>query len=174
VPTSNGQVTSRDIRQKAVKTIHVVDGSITTPKIPDLAITFPDKIDDPIWSTAFGDRLFSNETIDTTPTSYGSLSVDIPSWVDQIAVFALGHFQLTNTSGGDVLMSMGIEIDGEVQGGHSHEAVNNQTQVMSDARIANLIGVAGSSITVDMEVSISTGTNSSNGATINGIIVGTR
>lgn len=175
MPTSNGQISGRDIRQDTLRTVHMKDLIVTTPKIDDLAVTFPDKIDDPIWSTAITGGLFQNATITTTLTVFGeTLTVDVPAWVDQVSIFALGIFQLTNTSGGDVLMTAGVEIAGEVQQGRSHEAVNNQTQVMSTARVANLIGVAGSSITVQMACQISTGTNTTNNGGIYGMAVGSR
>jgi hypothetical protein len=144
-------------------------------KILDQAVTFPDKIDEPLWTYAFAGGDFTDETVTTTPTVFGNaLLLDVPSWVNQISVFTVGLFQLTNTSGADVLMVSGVEIDGEVQHAQSHEAVNNQTQVMTCARVANLIGVAGSSITVQMECSISTGTNTANKGEVNGIVVGSR
>lgn len=175
MPDVHGNITAGDLAQGLVQEFHLRDEAVTTGKIPDLAVTFPDKIDDPIWVTTASGGDFNNETITTTPTVFGqSFSIAVPAWVDQVSVLAIGHFQLTNTSGGDVLMSCGVEIDGEVTGGFSHEAVNNQTQVMAVSRSADLIGLAGSSFTVQMECSISTGTNTSNVGRVRALVIGTR
>lgn len=175
MPTSNGQVTSRDIRQNAVKTLHLLDEAVTTAKIPDLAVTFPDKIDSPIWSAAFGALLFHNVSLTTTPTVFGSVDIDIPAWVDQVAIFAVGVFQITNTSGAEVSVFPGIEIDGDVVGGQTHEIPDSSTKTVGPILdTQNSAGVAGSTITVSMEVFLSTGTNSANFGRIAGIAVGTR
>lgn len=174
MPTSNGQITSRDIRQEAIKTLHIVDNAVATAKIPDQAVTFPDKIDDPIWSTTFGTFSAANETITTTRTIFISETVDVPAWVDQLSVFVAGTLQLTNTSGGDVLMQVASFVDGAGGGGVNHEAVNNQTQTTTDFTVVNVAGVAGSSILVELEASVSTGTNTDNRMYIYGIAVGTR
>lgn len=173
-PTSNGQFTARDIRKQSIDTLHLRPGAVVTDTIEDLAVTFPDKLDDPTWSTTFGGLLFHNETVTTTPTSFGTLLVDVPAWVNAVSVFAHGYFQLSNTSGSTVLMSAGVEIAGEVEGGNSQSCANNETEVMNFFRVANLIGLAGSSFFVDAEVSISSGTNASNHASIAGIVVGHR
>ena len=123
---------------------------------------------------SFFSSVFTNVTVTTTRTTFGDLTVAIPSWVDQISVFAIGNFQLTNTSGGDVLMTAAVEIDGQVVDEDNHEAVDNQTQVLTNFAVLNAGGVAGSSISIDLRVVISTGTNTSNRATVGGIIVGTR
>jgi len=174
MPTSNGQVGRFDIRQDAVHTIHVVDDAIETAKIPDMAVTFPDKIDDPIWSTTFQGRAFTNESLDTTFQTFDDITFDVPSWVDSVSVLAIGRFQITNTSGSDYTVYPGIEIEGEVQGGVTQFVANNTTEAMMMSRVDNLIGVAGSTLSVTMEVALSAGSNSANFGIINGIVVGTR
>lgn len=176
VPTSNGQVTGRDLRQKLLRSNHFpTDPVVETDFIQDLAVTFPDKIDAPIWSHAFGTHAaFSNESLSTTFQTFKDLTVDVPAWVDQVAVFAVGRFQITNTSGAEVAVYPGIEIDGEVQGGVTFEVPDSSTKSMMMFRVSNLSGVAGASFTITMEVALSTGTNSANFGLIGGIAVGGR
>jgi len=174
MPTSNGQVGRYDIRREAVHTDHIVDEAVVTAKIPDLAVTFPDKIDDPVWSTTFQGRAFTNESLDTTFQTFTDITFDVPSWVDNVSVFAMGRFQITNTSGSDYTVYPGIEIEGEVRGGVSQFVPNNSTQSMMMSRVDDLIGVAGSTLAVTMEVALSAGSNSANFGIINGIVVGTR
>ena len=174
MPTSNGQVGRYDIRREAVHTDHIVDEAVATAKIPDLAVTFPDKIDDPIWVYSDSASLFVNATITTTESSFGDLSFDVPAWVDAVTITAIGHFQLSNNSGGTINMQAVVEIDEDSVGAYSHSVTNNQTQLMTPTRVRSLIGVAGSTITCSLVVSVNSGSNTSNVGRMRVIVVGTR
>lgn len=172
MPTSNGQITSRDLRKGLLASSHFPsDPLVETGFIQDLAVTFPDKIDDPIWVTTFGTFTASNETITTTRTTFVSEVVDVPAWVDQVSVFLFGALQASTSS--TQLLNIATIVDGVGGGGTSHEA-QSQTQITFDVTVANLAGVAGSSITVELEAFVSSGTNASNQMYLYGFVVGQR
>jgi len=113
-------------------------------------------------------RRYASGLFDYTTT------VDVPAWVDVVSVFADPTFQLTNTSGSDILMSLSTFIDGGRFGFTSHEAVNNQTQSLTLSYGADLTGVAGSSVTVGMRVLIQGASNSDNHGILSGLMIGRR
>lgn len=174
MPTSNGQVGSRDIRQAAIKTVHIVDEAVTTPKIPDLAVTFPDKLDDPIWSTGFYESLWSNETLVDGVFSSWTTTLDVPAWIDSVTVIAIATAGIVNTSGSDNLLSISILIDGNRRSVGNHEAINNQSQIATIAYGADLSGVAGSSVSVGIEVLVQGANSTSNAGRISGVLIGRR
>ena len=178
MPTSNGQVSSRDIRQAAVKSLHIGDDNVTTPKIADLAVTFPDKIDDPFYTAVGESARFHNVALTTTLTEQAVLSFVIPAWVNQIFIFAISTAQMTNSSGGDqqIVVSTGFE------GTSSEDRGQRQNQTVPDNDVGSVVhvqtfataGVAGSTVTVEVLALVSPGTNSSNNGEVNAILVGTR
>lgn len=175
MPTSNGQVTARDIRQSSIKTLHIVDEAVATAKIPDLAVTFPDKIDDPFWVAVAESDLFHNVSLDTTPTVHATASFDVPAWVDQIFVFSAASAQMSNSSGGDQgLVVHTSYAGGERRGAEQQDIPNGDTGSVIHIQTFADTGVAGSTFTVELHVEVSTGTNSSNNGEINAIAIGTR
>lgn len=173
MPTSNGLITSRDIRQDAVKTVHILDDAIVTSKIPDLAVTFPDKIDDPTWVRAFFGVVFQNTTLTTSVQTY-SIVVDVPAWVDALSVLAIGALQMTNTSGSTVELIADVDIETASAGAWTVSIPNNSVGQLRPLSVTNVIGVAGSSITVSVDVRLSSGTNASNFGSVYGIAIGRR
>lgn len=175
MPTSNGQVTSRDLRQRSVKTLHIVDDNVTTPKIADLAVTFPDKIDDPIFSAVGESARFHNVSFTTTLTEWAALAFDLPAWVNQIFVFAVATGQMTNSSGGqqDLVIATGFE---------GVEPFDEQQTAVLDGDVGSIThvqtfatpGVAGATVTVEIWAKVTNSTNSSNNGEVNAILVGTR
>ncbi len=58
--------------------------------------------------------------------------------------------------------------------GSQAKALMDQTQTLTTTRVTNLAGVAGASITIQMECWLSTGTNTANKGHVNGVVVGSR
>lgn len=174
MPTSNGLVTSRDIRQGSVKTLHILDEAVTTPKIPDLAVTFPDKIDDPIWVSGFFEILFSNITLVATVEQQFETTIDVPAWVDSVTIFASGTFGVVNDSGGRVTMTAWILIDGDRVAAANATAEDTEWQLVTQSYGADLVGVAGSSVSVGLEVVTQSNDSTSNRGRISGIVIGRR
>ena len=173
IPTGRG-FKPFELTKGVVEEQHIKDEAVATAKIPDLAVTFPDKIDNPIWVTAFGTFTASNVSITTTETTQISETVDVPAWVDQVSVFLVGILQLTNTSGSNYDAIFATFADGVGGGGIQQNFPNNENTSMVDATVANLAGVAGSSITVEATSRLSSGTNSSNQHYVYGFAVGLR
>ena len=173
-PVSNGQVGRYDIRRGAVVETTIRDNAVATAKIPDLAVTFPDKIDDPFWNHAEYKTLAHNSTVTTTLGSLGALSFDVPAWVDSVTVFAVGNFQVSNSSGGTISAFARIEILDDVPGVYTTTVPNNQTAIIPIHRAASFVGVAGSTLEVDLSASVSTGSNSTNFGTLQISVIGTR
>ncbi len=179
MPTSNGQITARDIRQKAVKSLHIVDANIITSKIADLAVTFPDKIDDPFYVAVGESALFHNAALTTTFTEQASMSFSIPAWVDQIFVFAISTAQITNTSGADqqIVVSTGFEgttDEFNVGARQNHTVPDNDVGSVAHVQTFDAVGVAGSTFSVEVIAKVSPSTNSSNNGEVNAFLVGTR
>ena len=175
MPTSNGQITSRDIRQKAVKSLHIVDANVTTAKIADLAVTFPDKIDDPIYVAAFETAPNLGTTLNTsTFTEVLTDTVDVPAWVDAVSVLAIGMGTVSNTTGSDFQVDVAVLVDGSFNGLLRVEVPLGGRSLVSHIENANLTGVAGSSVTVSMEMRLVTGTNSTQVSSVWGMVVGQR
>jgi hypothetical protein len=174
MPTSNGQIGRYDIRRGAVDSTKIMDEAVTTAKIPDLAVTFPDKIDDPIWSSTFYSVAFHNASLTTTETTHGTATFDAPAWVDEVSVFAVATVQMTNSSGGSQTLIFDLDIATPAGGGLNLTVPDSSTLSGSLAQVASLIGVAGSTVTVSLQTWLNTGTNSANFGIIGGIVVGTR
>ena len=172
MPTSNGQVGSRDIRQKAIKQSHVFPAAIDTLELADLAVTV-DKANDPLFGFAGEGDPWSNETLTTTDQELSSLTVDIPTWVGRIFVTGIALFQLTNTSGSDVLMTVSCRVNDADNFRASHEAVNNQTQVVTHFEVVGL-SAPGSSVKISTYAKISTGTNTANQGRVWANVLGER
>ncbi len=178
MPTSNGQVTSRDIRKKAVKSLHIVDANIVTSKIADLAVTFPDKIDDPFYVAVGESARFHNVALTTTLTEQASMSFAIPAWVNQIFIFAISTAQMTNTSGSDqqIVVSTGFEGTSTADRGfrQNQTVPNNDVGSVTHVQTFATVGVAGSTFTVEVLALCSPSTNSSNNGEVNAFLLGTR
>ena len=176
MPTSNGQITARDIRQKAVKSLHILDANVTTPKIADLAVTFPDKIDDPFYVAVGASARFHNVALTSTVAEYASLAFAIPAWVDQIFILAISTAQITNSSGGqqDLVILTGFEGVGPPDDAQQTAVLDGDVGSITHVQTFATGGVAGSTFTVEIWAKVTTSTNSSNNGEVNAFLVGTR
>lgn len=174
MPTSNGLVTSRDIRQNSVKSIHILDEAVTTAKIPDLAITYPDKIDVPTWTYVFESEPGIDVSLSSTETEYASAVIDIPAWVNQVSVLATGIVAINNSSGGDLNVYASVRIDGSDDGNFRSTVINGDIGQVIHMEEGSLFGVAGSSITISLYSFLDSGTNAVNKGAIWGMAVGGR
>ena len=172
MPTSNGQVGSRDIRQNAVRQLHVFPAAIDTAELADLAASI-DKVEDPIFVFAGEGNGFRNVTVNTTFTELDSLTVTIPSFVGIIHVFAIAYFQLSNSSGSKTLMAVSCRVNDEDDGGHSHDVSNNETAVMTHTEAVS-ISTPGSTVKISNYPQIGAGTNTSNQGRTYAIVLGER
>jgi len=157
-----------------VKTLHIVDEAVTTAKLPDLAVTFPDKIDDPTWIEVQTTKVNSTFTLTTTRTTALTMTVTVPAWVDQVTVFGIGESQLTNTSGATSTMSTVLVVDGADSNGFTTAVENNQTHRQTGAVAHSIIGVAGSTFDVDLDAFVSAGSHSSHNHELRLMAVGSR
>ena len=175
MPDIHGNITAGDLAQGLVQGYHLRDEAVSTAKIPDLAVTFPDKIDDPIWVDVAYDLAMLNESLTTSVQTFDGPTLTIPAWVDQITVVVTGTFQMTNSSGGNQNAIMDVDVGGAESGGAvTFTIVNNATNNFSLTQVASLTGVAGSTLTTHMDAWLSTGTNSANFAVMSVLGIGTR
>ncbi len=175
MPDVHGNVTAGDLAQGLVQSYHLRDESVVTAKIPDLAVTFPDKVDDPIWVSGFQDTLFHNTSLSNGVRTSFNTTIDVPAWVDAVSVVATATFQIYNTSGIDNLLSVWVLVDGEKFGpGADHEAPTDSTGAVSMTFGADLVGVAGSSIMAGAGVWVQGADSTSNRAQVAGLVVGRR
>jgi hypothetical protein len=120
---SNGQISSRDIRQKAIHATHVRDSAILTAAIADVAVT-TEKLEDPPWS--FGQQApnVADLSLTTTYTEGASLTIDIPAWVGILTILAIGRLQATNNSGGTQRFLCSTRLNGLDSGASSINIVD--------------------------------------------------
>jgi hypothetical protein len=172
-PTSNGQVTSRDLRQQSIKTLHIVDEAVTTPKIPDLAITYPDKLEEPLHIQVFESEPGIDVGLTTTPQELTSVTVDIPAWVGQVFVLTQGFVESLNSGGGDHLLAASVRVNDEFDGAGFATVVGGdwgQAIHFEEAALA----APGSSIEVSIYGHISSGTSSNDFSGVWGLVLGQR
>jgi hypothetical protein len=174
MPVSNGQVGRYDIRREAVHSDHIIDDAVITAKIPDLAVTFPDKIDDPTWTLAWETEPWDGATIDTTQTEHTSATIDVPAWVDAVSILAIATLQASNVSGSTQNFTVYLQIDGSAQGGRTITVPNNSTGAVDDVEVRNLVGVAGSSFDIGVFAFSNGGSHTFNFGRAWGIAVGGR
>lgn len=170
---TDGDIAERlDLRPNSIKTVHVRDDAIATAKIPDLAVTFPDKIDNPSLATAF--EAAGSLLVTTTPTAF-STTIDVPAWADSAAVFAIAQLQVSNTTGAGFNAQVRCSVDGNpASGALSTTIQNNTTGSAIDFQRINLIGVAGSTITVSATCSINAGSPAESYVHVGGVAVFSR
>lgn len=180
MPTSNGQVGRYDIRREAIDATKIMDDAVVADKVKDLAITFPDKIDDPIWTFAKQGEFWNGAspnggTLDTTHTEFGQILIDIPAWIDQIAVHITADIQFTNDTGSSVaFLSIQAALNGQVYDTNQVTVPNTATASVYHTQVVDIAGVAGSSITVGAVCWISSGSSTNHNGNVRALIVGTR
>ncbi len=172
MPTSNGQVTARDIRQQAVRTLHLTDLNITEPKLNDLAVTV-DKNSAPTFVIAEESEGFHNITLTSTVLELSSFTVTIPSWVGIIHLFAIANLQLTNSSGSDVNGRVECRVNDEFDGQGTHTIITGDTGRLFHVEAVS-ISMPGSTVQISNYSGLSTGTNTSNNGRVYGVVLGER
>ena len=172
MPTSNGQVGSRDIRQKAVKRSHVFPAAIDTPELADMAATV-DKVENPIFVFAGESEPFTNPTLTTTHTEQTSLDVTIPSWVGVIHVFGVANVQMANSSGGDQSLNVSCRVNDEDDGARSMTTLNGDTGSLDHFEAVS-ISAPGSTVQISVYAWVQSGTNAANNGGVWAIVLGER
>ena len=172
MPTSNGQVGSRDIRQKAIKTSHVFPAAIDTTELADLAASV-DKVEDPIFVLAGESEPFINPTLTTTHTEQASMDVTIPSWVGLIHVFGVANVQMANSSGGDQNLNVSCRVNDEDDGARSMTTLNGDTGSLDHFESVS-ISTPGSTVQISVYAWVQSGTNAANNGTVWAIVLGER
>ncbi len=172
MPISNGQITSRDIRQKSIKTLHVVDEQITTPKLAALSVSI-EKVADPIFVFAGESEPFIDVSLTTTFQEWTSLTATIPSWVGLIHVFGVANCQITNSSGGDQSVNTSCRVNDEDDGARTRDIINGDLGGV-DHYEAVSISTPGSTVQISVYARVSSGTNSDNSGAVWAIVLGER
>ncbi len=172
MPTSNGQVGSRDIRQAAVQTFHLTDDLVTEPKLLDLSVSV-DKNNALTFVIAEESEGFHNITLTSTVLELSSFTVTIPSWVGVIHIFAIATLQLTNTSGSDVNGQVSCRVNDELDGTGDHTIINGDTGRLHHVEAVS-ISTPGSTVQVSNYAHVSSGTSTSNNGRVYGIVLGER
>ncbi len=172
MPTSNGQVTARDIRQQAVRTLHLTDLNVTEPKLADLSVTV-DKAAAPSFVFAGESPGFHNAALTTTAQELDSLTVNVPSWVGVIHVFGVANSQFTNSSGGNQQLNVSCRVNDEDDGARS-SSVANGFVLSHDHHEAVSISIPGSTVQISNYTWMGSGTNSSNNGHVYVVVLGER
>jgi len=162
MPISNGQVTARDIRQKAVKTLHLVDDNVTTAKLDDDAVTVAKSI--AVSSYAEDFDAAGNATIDTTETQHLTVDTDVPAWAT-IGLFFIDTSIQVTVGGSDLTIYFRTQLDddGVANGsGNANELPASGTRYTSAPDIKKRTVSPGSTITTGLWVWTPSGSNSSN------------
>ncbi len=160
MPTSNGQVTARDIRQKAVKSLHIFDANVTTSKIADLAVTLEKNAEVIDWEV--GENQAQNVTINTTFTAHASVDIDIPAWATVTAVSTASKLQATITSDTTFVYWTTIDSPGEPGGAWNEELAMTGIRHLDHTRYWEATVTPGSTVTVEFWIRTSSGSNTSN------------
>jgi len=127
MPTSNGQITARDIRQKAIETGHLIDENVTTDKLADLAVT--DTKNNTLIDFDAQTGFASNVTLNTTETQHVEVDVDVPAWAN-LALWVVDSSIQVSVGGSAVTMIYRIVVgdDGSLTGsGFARTLAANQT-----------------------------------------------
>lgn len=172
MPTSNGQITGRMIRQRAIAEENLADASVATAKLADTAVTVA-KTDEPVWVVAVEAEPFINPTLTTDWQELAWVDITIPSWVGQVTVFAIANVQVSNTSGSTVNVSVSCRIDDNDDGARTGSVANNETLSIDHVEAFSL-AAPGSTVQASVYARVNSGTNSSNNGTVWAIVIGTR
>ncbi len=172
MPISNGQVTSRDVRQNAIKQSHVFPAAIDTTELADLAATV-DKVDDPTFVFVAESEPFFNAALTTTFQELASLDVTIPSWVGLIHVFGIANALMNNSSGGNQGLLVSCRVNDEDDGSRRQDVVTGTVGTVDHVEAVS-ISTPGSTVQISTYVSLTTGTNSGNNGAVWAIVLGER
>lgn len=165
MPTSNGQITSRDIRQKAVKTLHIVDENVVEDKIADLAVTTA-KIEDYV-DLASSQDYVGGVGLTTSWQNTATATIDVPAWADQLTIY--GTYFTRIIAGSDQELYLAVQIDNANTPtglGAGGAADSGERETVYHPFSTQLSGVAGSTVSVYGFSRVSTGSTT---ADLNGI-----
>ena len=111
-----------------------------------------------------GEDAANNESLTTSFTTVNQVVLTIPSFATVVDVVAWARIQVLNTSGSgyDVINQVVLDVDGQDDAASArHTTPDNQTQSVQVQRSARITS-PGSTITVNQNVRLSAGSNSSN------------
>ncbi len=161
MPTSNGQVTARDIREKAVKTFHIVDDNVTTSKLTDLAVTV-DKNNTMIDFDAETSSV-SNVTINTTETQHLTVDVTVPAWSTLALWVVDASLQVTTVGALELRYRIVIGDDGNPTGaGFAQTVPASSTQSIHPQESIKQSVTPSSTVTVGLWAWVDSSSNASN------------
>jgi hypothetical protein len=162
MPISNGQITSRDIRQNAIKPIHVFPAAIDTAELADLAVT----VDKNNTMVAFDAETgsVSNVTIDTTETQQVSVDVTVPAWAT-LALWVVDSSIQVTTGGSALTLHYRIVVDdsGVADGtGFTQTLPASATQSIHPQESVKATVTPSSTVTVGLWAWVDSSSNASN------------
>lgn len=172
MPVSNGQVGRYDIRRGAIRFDHIRDGEIGAVKLADASISF-DKIEDASYAATFTANPVANASFTTTFTTISTAEVDIPSWVGQASISAIAKVEMTNSSGGDQTLIVRIRFAGSSDGQAQNSIRDGDVGTVVETGTVN-VAAPGTTVDVEVQVALDTGTNSVNQTRLGGDIIGER
>lgn len=158
--TSNGQITSRDIRQDAVKTLHIVDNNIVTESLADLAVTVAKNNTVIDWDVNIGKA--HNVSITTSWVAHASTTVSVPSWATEMALSTFSLLQATITSDTTFQFWTTIDSPEAPDSAFTEELAMTGTRHLNHTRYWEATVTPSSTITVDFWINTVAGSNSSN------------
>lgn len=155
-------ISGLDIRQRTIKTPHIVDLSVTTPKIADVAVTIA-KTDEPVWISTAQSFSVADRALTTTWTEFVTLDITIPTWVGLATFFATARLQATNSSGGVQGFQSFIAYNDDLSSGATAQAdVQNGGTGEVIAISSRSISTPGSTVQVSIYARAASGTNNAN------------
>lgn len=159
-PTSNGQITGRDIRQASIRTLHLLDKNVTEPKLADLAVTI-DK-SEVVVDFASAQDFAQNVTLDTTLRNQVTAVLDVPSWAGLATVTGLLSLQVSGTVGDFNVSAAVVIADTAEPGNFATQAMKNgETHQVIRANVLSL-SAPGSTLSVYGWAYITAGTSPQN------------
>jgi hypothetical protein len=164
----------------SVQTRVLADGSVETAKIATLAVTDAEIANATITKLKIGDQEVDiqrmldpmdgttgavqnqNVSLTTTATSHASMVASVPTWAGTALVWAESWVQMTNSSGGNVDLTIRCVLDGTPTSGLMSVTIPDGDTGQNVDYETRDISSPGSTLTVETFASITSGTNSSN------------
>lgn len=166
-------ISGLDIRRSAIRTPHLVDLTVTTPKIADVAVTI-EKTDEPVWVYVAEPSPVVDFTLTTTQQEIISHTITIPSWVGTVSVYAQMRLQITNSSGATQGIEAQTRFNDVASGGATDDVANGTIGGSVKAEVFELSS-PGASIEVSAYGRVRNGTsNAANATTLHIIAFGVR
>lgn len=161
MPTSNGQVTARDIRQSAVKTLHLRDEAVATAKIEDLAVTV-----DKNYTMVDFDNVIdvaANASITTSWLQFATTDIDVPAWATRALFIVHMNLGLSITTSKTLNFTSIIDDEGqEPLSWRANYVTATGWRQTTHTRTSKRTVTPGSTITVGGWIKCTSGSNSNN------------